>query len=96
MILKDKQKSGNLYRHLRHQHKKYRKRYGSPQQRGPIKNRCFIDNRPTIVNDKKRIGDWEIDTIVGKQHRQAIVTLVDRVSKKTLIGQVGNKQANFV
>jgi IS30 family transposase len=95
-ILADKENGGNLYKHLRHQHKKYRKRYGSPQRQGPIKNRVMIDARPEIVNEKKRLGDWEIDTIIGKQHKQAIVTLVERVSKKTLIGQVGNKKADFV
>jgi transposase, IS30 family len=95
-ILADKEKGGNLYKHLRHQHKKYRKRYGSPKRQGPIKNRVMIDDRPEIVNAKQRLGDWEIDTIIGKQHKQAIVTLVERVSKKTLIGQVRNKQADFV
>jgi IS30 family transposase len=95
-ILADKEKGGNLYKHLRHQHKKYRKRYGSPQRQGPIKNRVMIHDRPEIINEKRRLGDWEIDTIIGKQHKQAIVTLVERVSKKTLIGQVGNKQASFV
>lgn len=95
-ILTDKEKGGTLYKHLRHQHKKYRKRYGSPQRQGPIKNRVMIHERPGIVDEKKRLGDWEIDTIIGKQHKQAIVTLVERVSKKTLIGQVGNKQAEFV
>jgi len=95
-ILQDKEKGGDLYKHLRHQHKRYRKRYGSPKHEGPIKNRHFIDERPAIVNAKKRIGDWEIDTIIGKQHQKAIVTLVERVSKLTLIGQVGSKQAHFV
>ena len=95
-ILADKEKGGTLYKHLRHQHKKYRKRYGSPQRQGPIKNRIMIHERPEIVDEKKRLGDWEIDTIIGKQHKQAIVTLVERVSKKTLIGQVGSKQADFV
>lgn len=95
-ILADKEKGGTLYKNLRHQHKKYRKRYGSPQRQGPIKNRIMIHERPEIVDEKKRLGDWEIDTIIGKQHKQAIVTLVERVSKKTLIGQVGSKQADFV
>lgn len=63
-ILKDKEKGGKLYLRLRHQNKKYRKRYGSPKRQGPIKNRKFIELRPTIVDDKKRIGDWEIDTII--------------------------------
>ena len=95
-ILADKKAGGTLYKHLRHQHKKYRKRYGSPARQGPLKNRVMIDDRPDIVNAKQRLGDWEIDTIIGKQHKHAIVTLVERVSKKTLIGQVGNKQADFV
>ncbi len=95
-ILSDKKKGGKLYKHLRHQHKKYRKRYGSPDRQGPIKNRVMIDDRPEIVNQKQRLGDWEIDTIVSKQHKSAIVTLVERVSKKTLIGQVGSKRSDFV
>ncbi|OGT64695.1 MAG: hypothetical protein A3J38_01940 [Gammaproteobacteria bacterium RIFCSPHIGHO2_12_FULL_45_9] len=95
-ILADKQKGGNLYKYLRHQNKKYRKRYGSPKRHSPIKNRTMIDERPAIVDEKRRLGDWEIDTIVGPQHQKAIVTLVERVSKKTLIGKVGTKRADFV
>lgn len=44
-ILKDKQKGGKLFQNLRHQNKKYRKRYGSPKRTGPIKNRRFIDGK---------------------------------------------------
>lgn len=95
-ILADKKNGGTLYKYLRHQHKKYRKRYGSPSRQGPIKNRVMIDERPKVVDDKKRLGDWEIDTIIGKQQQKAIVTIVERVSKKTLIGQVGTKKAKFV
>jgi IS30 family transposase len=95
-ILSDKEKGGVLYKNLRHQHKKYRKRYGSPDRKGSIKNRVMIDDRPKIVDEKKRLGDWEIDTIIGKEHQKAIVTIVERVSKKTLIGQVGTKKADFV
>lgn len=94
--MSDKEKGGQLYKHLRHQHKKYRKRYGSPDRKCTIKNRMMIDERPKIVEEKKRLGDWEIDTIIGHEHQKAIVTLVERVSKKTLIGQVGTKKADFV
>ncbi|MFZ2486460.1 MAG: IS30 family transposase [Candidatus Rickettsiella isopodorum] len=95
-ILKDKQKGGNLYKHLRHQNKRYRKRYGSPKRLGSIKNRRFIDLRPAIVDEKRRLGDWEIDTIIGKNHKQAIVTLVERVSKKTILSKVNAKKADLV
>lgn len=81
---------------MRHQNKKYRKRYGSPKRQDPIKNRRFIDDRPSIVADKKRIGDWEIDTIIGKARKQAIVTIVERVSKKTVLKKVRSKTAELV
>lgn len=81
---------------MRHQNKKYRKRYGSPKRQGPIKNRRFIDDRPALVDEKKRIGDWEIDTIIGKERKYAIVTIVERVSKKTVMKKVKNKTAELV
>ncbi len=84
-ILEDKRNGGQLYTHLRHQHKKYRKRYGSPKRQGAIKNRRMIDDRPKIVEEKNRIGDWEIDTIIGKNHKQAVLSIVERVSKYTLL-----------
>lgn len=85
-----------MYLNLRHQHKKYRKRYGSPKRVGPIKNRRFIDERPAVVNERNRIGDWEIDTIIGKQQKQAVVSIVERFSKKTVLRKVQNRTAKSV
>src|SRR5690606_16521279 len=84
------------YKHLRHQQKKFRKRYGSQKSSGPIKNRRFIDDRPAIVDRKERIGDWEIDCIIGKNRKQAIVSMVERVSKITLHKKVTAKTAKLV
>lgn len=95
-ILANKQSGGNLHKHLRHQHKKYRKRYGSPKRIGSIKNRRFIDDRPIVVDQKSRIGDWEIDTIIGKNHRQAVISIVERVSKKTILSKVKSKTSKSV
>nr|WP_294965789.1 hypothetical protein [Sulfurimonas sp.] len=53
-----------------------------------------MEFRPAIVEDKSRVGDWEADTIIGKNHHQAIVTLVDRNSKFTLMKKVVAKQAS--
>lgn len=58
-ILEDKKTGGELYKHLRHKNIKYRKRFGSAQ-RSVIRNRRMIDERPKIVDDKSRIGDWEV------------------------------------
>jgi IS30 family transposase len=84
-IWTDKLNGGTLYKHLRHNGKK-RKQYGSKDKRGQIRNRISIDDRPMIVTEKTRIGDWEIDTVIGtcdlqvKNHQGALVTIVDRVS----------------
>ena len=55
----DKRRGGKLYKHLRHSHKKLKKQYGSKDKRGQIRNRISIDERPEIVEQKTRIGDWE-------------------------------------
>ncbi|MDE9509679.1 IS30 family transposase, partial [Xenorhabdus bovienii] len=71
LIYKDKINGGDLWQHLRIAKKPYRKRYGSYERRGKIKNRVSIDKRPKIVDKKQRIGDWEGDTIVGRDHKSA-------------------------
>ena len=95
-LIKDRSKGGKLFLNLRHQNKKYRKRYGSPKRIGPIKNQRFIDERPKVVDEKTRIGDWEIDTIIGKQRKQAVVSIVERYSKKTILKKVIRKTAKSV
>lgn len=96
-IYADKKRGGDLVKHLRGQ-KVYRKRYGSGQRRrgGSIKNRVSIDERPAIVDQKKRLGDWEGDTVVGKDQQGAVVTLVDRRSRYTLARRVDSKHASGV
>jgi len=90
-ILTDENNGGSLFRHLRQSHRKRKKRYGSYSRRGQIKDRISIDKRPSIVDSKKRIGDWEIDTIVGKNHKGALLSIVERKSKLTLIGKLTKK-----
>ncbi|MCK5895006.1 MAG: IS30 family transposase [Endozoicomonadaceae bacterium] len=58
--------------------------------------RVSIDERPPIVDEKIRIGDWEADTVIGKGHKGVLVTLADRVSKKVLIAHVASKHAEVV
>jgi len=94
-ILQDKHAGGNLYRHLRCR-KKRKKRYGSYNRRGQIKNRVCIDERPAIVDTKHRYGDWEVDTIIGKKHQQAIVSLAERKSRLSLIQKVDRKTSQQV
>jgi transposase, IS30 family len=94
-VYADKKAGGLLWKNLRCQ-KKRRKRYGKIERRGSIPNRLFIEDRPTIVAERKRIGDWEADTIIGKNHRQAIVSIVERKTGLTLIQKVERKTAQAV
>jgi len=95
-IYTNKANGGKLYKHLRHKNKKYYKRANEYQRRGIIKDRISIDKRSIIVNTKTRTGDWEIDTVIGKNHKGALVTIVERKSKFTLIKKVASKHADVV
>jgi IS30 family transposase len=85
LVWRDKKEGGNLYKHLRHQAKKYNRRSGKKAGRGLIPNRRDISERPEVVNKKERFGDFELDTIVGAKHQGAIVSIVERVSKHTFL-----------
>lgn len=96
-LWQDKAAGGTLYRSLRIAGRKQkRKRYGKRDFRGKIVNRVGIEQRPPIVADKQRCGDWEADTLIGKNHQGAVVTLVERQSRFTVLGQVGRKTAHEV
>jgi len=75
-IRQDKASGGDKYKNLRHR-LKHRKRSVSGKK-VVIKDKVLIDLRPDIINKKQRFGDWEIDTIVGKENKGAIVTIVER------------------
>lgn len=74
-IRSDKASGGSLYKQLRHR-LKHRKRCVGRQM--PVKDRVPISERPDVINSKQRFGDWEVDTIIGKNQKGAIVTIVER------------------
>lgn len=95
-IYADKAAGGYFYKYLRCQ-KKRRKRYASGRnRRGCIPDRVGIEERPYIVDLKLRVGDWEGDTIIGANQKQAIVSIVDRRTRYTLLRKVKNKTADLV
>lgn len=81
----DRQSGGQLYRHLRRKGIPYRRRRLGA---APIQNRRFIEERPACVDQRQRIGDWELDTMVSGDGRPAIVTMVDRVSQLVMMKRV--------
>jgi transposase, IS30 family len=94
-IYADKRVGGALWTHLRCQ-KKHRKRYGQHDSRGKIPNRKSIEERPEIVEQRTRFGDWEVDLMLGKDQQGVIVTLTERKSRFTLLRSVSSKQSDLV
>ena len=94
-IYRDRFNGGKLYEHLRRAGKPYK--LGGPKvYRGKIKGRVEISSRPDIINNRLRLGDWEVDSVIGKMNQSSIVTIVERLSRYTAIIKVSSKEADVV
>ena len=80
-----------LHQHLRRKGRIYRKRGAAKDTRGIIRDRVDISERPAIVDQKQRIGDFEIDTVTGQNHKGALLTINDRVSSMVWIAKLNGK-----
>lgn len=76
--------------------KQRKKRYGSYSPRGTIPNRRSIDLRSPGVELRSHVGHWEADTVISKDHKGVLVTLVERKSGFALIKLLPNKSAQAV
>lgn len=85
----DRHAGGDLYRHLRGAQKQRRKRYGRYDSRGRLAGKRLITTRPAVVATRRRIGDWEIDTVLGAgQAAPCVVTVVERRTGYLLVGKL--------
>ena len=94
-IYADKRKGGTLHLTLRCQ-KERKKRHTGRARRGTIANQVSIDLRPAVVAERARFGDWEADLVIGAGHKQALVTINERISRYALIAHVPFKTAELV
>ncbi len=95
-IWEDKKTKGKLFLHLRRQGRRYRKRGNAKDNRGIIKGRIGIEKRPPVVDRKERFGDLEVDLIIGKDNKEAIVTANDRASGMFKMKHIPTKEAKVV
>jgi IS30 family transposase len=95
-IWSDKKKGGELYTHLRRRGRKNKKRGSSRAGRGFIPDRIGIEKRPKVVDEKIRFGDLEVDTIIGKDHQGAIVTINSRATGMLKMKKVEKRTAEQV
>ena len=91
-IWRDRAEGGDLFWYLPRRGKRYRR---SRAGRSLIPNRIGIEQRPEIVDDRSRLGDWEVDTVLGSRRGAALVTIVERKSRFMLIGKVERKYADL-
>jgi IS30 family transposase len=96
LIWDDKKRKGNLHKHLRRKGRRYRKRGNINDSRGKIVGRVGIENRPKEAEKREVFGHFEVDTIIGKDHKGAIITLNERASGMLWMKKVESKDAEIV
>jgi transposase, IS30 family len=84
-----------LYELLKHGRRR-RKRGNRKDSRGIIVNRTPIEKRPAVVNKRNRLGDLEVDLMMGKNHQGAILVITDRASLHTRLTLLPNKESESV
>lgn len=95
-IWEDKKKGGTLYTHLHTKGKRYGKRGNKKDNRGIIPNRVDISLRPAVEDERSKIGDFEIDTIIGKNHKGALITINERKTGFVKIKKLAWREAKIV
>ena len=81
----DKKVGGSLWKHTRIMSKFGRKRYGRVDSRGVLPGKRHISERPVEVEERKRLGHWEGDTVMGSDMRHCVLTLVERTSGYAIV-----------
>lgn len=93
-VARNRQQGGNLWHHLRRRKRRRRHRCGTPRERQRFHGRR-ITQRPAVVAMRRRVGDWEGDSVVGKGLAR-IVTLVERKSGYVRLRRVHDGRADTV
>ncbi len=86
-IWADKRQGGTLYTHLRGARKQRRKRYRRYDSRGRVAGKRPITARPAVVETRRQVGHWEVDTVVGPG-RPCLLSLVERKTGYVVLGQL--------
>lgn len=91
-VEQDRQEEGELSDNMRRGKYSFEPR----EYKGKIKNRVTIDQRPDVINKRERLGDFEIDLIVGPKNKGAILTVIDRLSRHCMIEKLSSKGSKEV
>jgi transposase, IS30 family len=84
-----------LYKLLKHSRKR-RYRGSKRDSRGIIHHRVSIDKRPSIVEKRERVGDLEVDLMLGRNHQPGLLVILDRSSLKTSLVKIETRDPNTI
>jgi transposase, IS30 family len=84
-----------IYKDLKHGRRR-RKRGNYRDNRGCIPNRTSIEKRPSIVERRSRIGDVEVDLMLGKNHQPGLLVMTDRTTLKTSLTKISTKASKSI
>lgn len=90
-IRADRRRGGVLWRHMRHMSKLGRKRRGSPRTRGRLVGKRHISERPAHIELRDEVGHCEGDTVMGRDQRHCVLTLVDRATGYVAIKKMSSR-----
>ncbi len=85
----------DLYLYLSHGRRRF-KRGNYKNTRGIIQNRVSIENRPDVVNNRERLGDVEVDLMMGKDHGSALLVMTERSTLITTLDFLEGKDSKVV
>jgi len=85
----------DLYKFLRHGRRRF-KRGNYKNTRGTIKDRVSIQDRPEVVNERTRLGDVEVDLMMGKDHKSALLVMTERSTLLTTLDKLKGKDSKVV
>ena len=95
-VRRDKAGGGSLWRRTRQLSHRYRKGYRVVDHRGRVGGKTPISQRPEAVASRQEFGHWEGDTVMGKDGRHCLLTLVERMTRWTRIVKLPARQAREV
>ncbi len=95
-IQEDQENGGELWRNLRRSRRVRKKRFPSEDRRGKIQNARPISERPKKANKRRKVGHWERDLMVGKNHKSAVLVITDRKSRFNKFRKLNGKYAKKV
>ena len=96
MLARERAQGGRSWLHLRQLSHRYRKGYRVMDRRGRMQGKRPLTDRPAGAQDRSEVGHLEGDTVVGRDGRHCLLTLVDRKTRKLRIIKLRARQVSEV